>query len=54
VRQVEEILHTLIWRTYDPDGTGGFFPLTRPQFDQRTIEIWYQMNAYSMEIHPEY
>lgn len=53
-RRVEDILHALIWRTYDPDGSGGFFPLAWPRGDQTKIEIWYQMNAYAMEIHPEY
>jgi hypothetical protein len=51
---VEEILYALIWRTYDPDGVGGFFPLAWPKEDQTKIEIWYQMNAYAKEIHPEY
>lgn len=52
--KVEDILYSLIWRTYDPDGTGGYFPLTRPKRDQRTVEIWYQMHAYVGEFHPEY
>jgi hypothetical protein len=54
VRAVEDILYALIWRTYDPDGVGGFFPLAWPTDDQRHIEVWYQMHAYVMEIHPEY
>jgi hypothetical protein len=54
VRRVEETLYALIWRTYDPDGVGGFFPLAWPKEDQTKIEIWYQMNAYAKEIHPEY
>jgi len=53
-KQVEDILYALIWRTYEPNGIGGFFPLTRPKMDQTKIEIWYQMHAYAMEIHPEY
>lgn len=53
-KRVDEILYALIWRTYDVDGYGGFFPLTRPRGDQRQIEIWYQMHAYVKEIHPEY
>lgn len=53
-KQVEELLYALIWRTYSPDGTGGFFPLTWPNGDQTQIEIWYQMHAYVKEIHPEY
>jgi len=53
-RAVHDILYALIWRTYHPDGTGGFFPLTWPRGDQTKIEIWYQMHAYVKEIHPEY
>lgn len=54
VQEVNDILYALIWRTYHPDGTGGFFPLTRPSCDQTRVEIWYQMHAYVKEIHPEY
>jgi hypothetical protein len=51
---VAELLHSLIWRTYAPDGTGGFFPLAWPKEDQTKVELWYQMSAYVEEIHPEY
>jgi hypothetical protein len=53
-QQVDEILYALIWRTYYPDGTGGFFPLTWPKEDQTKVEIWYQMHAYVKEIRPDY
>jgi hypothetical protein len=46
-------LEALIWRTYQEDGTGGFFPLNWPPEDQTKVEIWYQMAAYINEIHPE-
>lgn len=52
--QIEEILQTLVYRTYDPDGQGGFFPQIDTNLDQRKIEIWYQMSHWVMEIHPEY
>jgi hypothetical protein len=52
--RVEEILETLIWRTYSEDGQGGFFPLAWPEQDQRDVELWYQMSFYADEIHPEY
>lgn len=52
--KTDDILEAVIWRTYGPDGTGGFFPLSRPQMDQRKVELWYQMCAYVEEIHPEY
>lgn len=47
--EVEEILDHLIWRTYEPDGIGGLFPLKWPKRDQRDVEIWYQMSSYIME-----
>jgi hypothetical protein len=53
-RTVTQILHALVWRLYDPDGSGGFFPLGFPKQDQRKVEIWYQMAEYVQEIHPEY
>lgn len=52
--KADEALETLVWRTYSPDGTGGFFPLAWPNEDQTKVEIWYQMAAYVEEIHPEY
>ena len=53
-RKADEIMEALIWRTYSPDGAGGFFPLAWPDNDQTKIEIWAQMHAYVREIHPEY
>jgi hypothetical protein len=52
--KVDQILEALIWRTYNPDGSGGFFPLSWPEEDQTKIELWYQMSAYVNEIHPDY
>lgn len=43
------ILEKVIWRGYSADGHGGFFPLTRPQHDQRQVEIWEQMTTYINE-----
>jgi hypothetical protein len=54
VRRVDYILDTVIHRTYDPDGSGGFFPLTQPDEDQTKKELWYQMAAYIDELHPEH
>lgn len=53
-RKVDDILDTVIWRTYNPDGLGGFFPLAWPDDDQTKKELWYQMAAYIDELHPEY
>lgn len=49
-KRATDILETLIWRTYERDGRGGFFPLNWPKEDQTKIELWYQMNEYVMEI----
>lgn len=51
---VDEILEALVWRTYSSDGQGGFFPLAWPDEDQRYIELWYQMEFYVSEIHPDH
>lgn len=48
-QDVDEILDTVIWRTYAEDGTGGLFPLRDPEEDQRYVEIWYQLSAYLQE-----
>lgn len=48
------ILDTVIHRKYSPDGTGGFFPLAWPDGDQTQVELWYQLNAYVGELHPEH
>lgn len=52
--KAEEIFYTLIWRTYQRDGRGGFFPLVEPHEDQRKVEIWFQMNKYIREIDRSY
>jgi hypothetical protein len=49
--RVEETLYALVWRTYQWDGQGGFFPLKHAVEDQTKVEIWYQMNAYVIEMH---
>lgn len=48
-RRVDEILENMIWRTYEPDGRGGLFPLRHPVEDQREVEVWYQLCAYLLE-----
>lgn len=53
LRRADEIMDTVIYRRYFPDGTGGFFPLNHPDDDQTQIELWYQMHAYISELHPE-
>ena len=46
---LDNILDTVIWRTYDYNGLGGLFPLGRPTQDQKVTEIWYQLSAYLNE-----
>jgi hypothetical protein len=46
---VNDILDTVIWRTFDPDGRRGLFPLDHPREDQRDVELWYQSSAYLLE-----
>lgn len=36
-------------RRYDYNGNGGLFPLQHALKDQRTVDLWYQMNAYVMD-----
>ncbi len=50
---VDEILDNINRRTFNEDGSGGIFPLKNPQQDQRTTEIWYQMQAFFLENYDE-
>lgn len=49
-KHVDDVLDRVIYRTYDSDGRGGFFPLDHPRKDQRKVELWYQMSAYVLEL----
>jgi hypothetical protein len=49
LQDLDDRLEALIWRNYNSDGVGGFFPLAWPEEDQRKVELWYQMNAYIEE-----
>ena len=48
-QEVDDILDTVIFRTYRRDGRGGLFPLRNARYDQRDVEIWYQLSAYLLE-----
>jgi len=50
--EIDDILETLVWRNYEANGMGSFFPLAWPEFDMRTAEIWKQMHAWINEQHP--
>lgn len=43
---VQNVVDTVIWRTYDRNGKGGLFPLKKAPKDLRDQELWYQMNTY--------
>jgi hypothetical protein len=46
---IEDILEKMIWRQFERDGRGSFFPLRYAKEDQTKTELWYQMNAYINE-----
>lgn len=46
ISRIEEIIQNLVWRTYDPDGHGGMFPMQHTSNDQRKVEVWYQFCEY--------
>lgn len=49
-RYVQMRINILLDRTYEPNGTGGLFPLKHSNgIDQRKEELWYQMNHYISE-----
>lgn len=47
---LSEVLDRVIYRNYEPNGRGGFFPLQNAAKDQRGVELWYQLNAYLNEL----
>jgi hypothetical protein len=46
---VDQILNSIIHRTYKRNGKGGLFPLKFAEKDQRKVELWYQMSTYLIE-----
>lgn len=44
--EIPNTLDQFLWRTYEPDGTGGLFPLKDTFHDQRKVEIWHQFCDY--------
>lgn len=46
---VNKLMDRVIRRRYSKTGKGGFFPLKRPQADQKEVEIWYQMQQFLIE-----
>lgn len=43
---IPTILERFLWRTYEPDGTGGLFPIPNTLQDYRKVEIWHQFCDY--------
>jgi hypothetical protein len=50
LNRIDDILYNFVWRQYKRNGEGGLFPLKYTLDDQTKIEIWYQMNAYVIEM----
>lgn len=51
-KDVNLILNRWMGRRFEPDGTGGIFPIYNTERDQRRIEFWSQMNEYMMYYYP--
>ena len=51
-RNVSLILNRWMGRRFEPDGSGGIFPILKTDRDQREIEFWSQMNEYLMKYYP--
>lgn len=45
-RDAKRRIDIFLDREYDSLGRGGLFPLENSKKDQRTVELWYQMNEY--------
>lgn len=46
---VSQVVDTVIWRTYEPNGEGGLFPMRHTENDQRKVEIWYQLSEWLLQ-----
>lgn len=52
--ELNDILRRFVYRDYDFDGSNGsIFPLKRPEIDQKSVEIWYQMQQFLNEKFPD-
>jgi hypothetical protein len=49
---VNDAIEMVIFRTYNYDGSGGLFPLAKPETDQTKVELTYQLNGYILENMP--
>ena len=48
--EVDAVVRRLLDRTYEQNGAWGLFPLTHARHDQTQVELWYQLQAYLMEL----
>lgn len=46
---IRSVLKNVVERKYRRNGQNGLFPLKKPDGDQRTVELWYQMHMWLME-----
>lgn len=49
VEEVEQIIDIWMFRRFDFNGKGSIFPLRNTTFDQRDVEMWYQMQEWFNE-----
>lgn len=50
INYTNRVLSDFLERRYEPNGRGGLFTIQNPKQDQRMVEIWYQMQAYLIEV----
>jgi len=48
--EIAEKVNMVTFRTYHPSGVGGLFPLRIADRDQTEVELWYQLQAYLIEL----
>ena len=48
-QNVDGVLNVLLERRYFSNGSGGLFPLKKPNLNQKRVEIWYQMCSWVNE-----
>lgn len=46
---IEDTMQRVLKREYDRKGNGGLFPLKKTRYDQRKLELWYQLSSYILE-----
>ena len=49
IEDAEQIIDIWMSRQFEPDGKGSIFPVKTTTFDQRNVEMWYQMQEWFKE-----